>query len=148
MHSKPNLILCERSSRWAVALRQALTREGRIEGPDYRLIETRLPEDCLAALAEFPQAALVIELQTATADADLALIRAAATSHPQACVLVAAARDAADYECLVRELGAAGFASSPRNLAEFITLARRHWQNLPPLDLGTAANVWAALPWG
>ena len=147
MHSKPRLIVYERSSQWAVSLRQSLGRVQLTDGSDFRLLETRLPDDCLAALAEFPLAVVVIQLQAATAEADLALIRAVASKYSQACPLVAAARDAADYEFLARELGAVAFTSSPRNLAELVAVARRHWNNLPPVDLGTAANVWAALPW-
>jgi len=154
------MIICERSGQWAAALRLAMDRatpdgaaparsglSARSDAIDHRLIETRSAEDCRQALAEAPYALVAVGLCSASCDEVLALVRAIRERFPAAPVVVLAAREFCGYEWLARELGAVHFVSSPRRLAEAVGLARRHWDNLPAPELGTAATVWATLPW-
>lgn len=161
MPARSSFIIFGRSTDWVVPLRLALGR-GRsdpaerqesdfarplVAGLDYRLIETRTPDDCLAALARESRALVGIELTAANADRALALIRTVAEQFSGARIVVLAAREMADHEGLARELGAAGFVTSPRHLDEFLLIARRHWGSLPQPDLGAAESAWATLPW-
>jgi DNA-binding NarL/FixJ family response regulator len=159
MSKRGTLIVFERNTGWVVPLRLALGRS--VSGPgkhsakarplaagvDYRLVETRTAEDCLAALAEDPWAVVGIELTAANVEPALHLTRVVAERFPGARVVVLAARELADHECLTRELGAAGFVTSPRRLDEFLSIARRHWARRPQLELGAAESAWATLPW-
>ena len=159
MPAQYTLILCERNADWVVPLPLALSRAARIgksvgrrflaaadRGVDYRLVETRTPDDCLAALAVEPQAVVGVELTAANCDPALALVRTIAEQFPRA-PMVLLARETAEYQWLARELGAAGFVTSPRRLAEFLTIARRHWDALPRPEAGAAESAWATLPW-
>ncbi len=160
MPAQYTLILCERNADWVVPLRwpfralpESANRSGAdswpplIAGVDYRLVETRTPDDCLAALAVEPQAVVGVELTAANCDPALALVRTIAEQFPRAPMVLLAARETAEYQWLARELGAAGFVTSPRRLAEFLTIARRHWDALPRPEAGAAESAWATLPW-
>jgi len=114
---------------------------------EVRLIETRTPADCLAALADAPHAVVAVELRPADCDEALSLLSAVSERYAGACVILVAAREMASYEWLARELGAAHFVSSPRRLHGVAEVASRHWANLPTPALGTAETVWATLPW-
>ena len=148
-------IICERAGQWALALRQAFDRakapgaEESAAGAaeDFRLVETRSADDCLAVLGEEPLAVVVVELCPATCDQALSLVAEVARRFPLAPVIVLAAREMALYEWLARELGAVHFASSPRRLQDVVAIVRRHGRRLPVPEMGTAEAVWATLPW-
>ncbi len=161
MPTRGTLIIFERNMQWVTPLRLALGRglaepaerhPSRLARPlvaaiDYRLIETRTPDDCLATLAEEPRAVVGIELTATHCDPALHLVRTVAERFPGARTVMLAARELADHQWLARELGAAGFVTSPRHLEEFLAIARRHWASLPRPELGAAESAWATLPW-
>ncbi|HEY4309791.1 MAG TPA: hypothetical protein VGN12_10105 [Pirellulales bacterium] len=161
MPARFTLIVCERNNDWVVPLRLALadaaprsamTANDRFSSPlvagvNYRLVETRNSDDCLAALAEEPLAVVALQLSPSNCDQALSLLRTIAERYPAARTVVLAAREAVEYQWLARELGATGFVSSPRQLQEFLLIARRHWQSLPQPELGAAESAWATLPW-
>ncbi|MES1213042.1 MAG: hypothetical protein ABUL64_00510 [Singulisphaera sp.] len=158
MPARFTLIICEQSQNWVVPLRLALARSvvasgaggtcsPLVAGSDYRLVETRSAEDCLAALTDEPRAVVGVELTSTNCDAALALVRTMAERFAAARSVVLAARELAEFEWLARELGAAGYVISPRQLDEFLLIARRHWASLPRPELGAAESAWATLPW-
>jgi ActR/RegA family two-component response regulator len=114
---------------------------------DYRLVETRSPEECCLALATVRLAIVAVELDRAHCDQALALVHTIWERFPKTVIVVLAGSESADYEWLARELGAAHFVISPSRLDDFVILARRHWESWATPELGTAEQIWATLPW-
>ncbi len=142
------VILCERTSAWAVAWR----RTWRLAGagpprPALRLIETRSADECREELAARPDAFVVVELTPERCDAALDLLLHVAEQCPLARSGVVASRELAAYALLARELGALDFVTSPRRLAGLCELAARHAALRRPSGLSLREQIWADLPW-
>jgi ActR/RegA family two-component response regulator len=135
------LIVCERTDRWAIALRRELTDAG------VRVWETRTLFDCWNELAQSPASFVVLELG---ADVDGLLHRIARLSreYPMARAAVTADRSLAAYEWLMREAGAIHFVCSPRRVGLLARLACRHLAEAPQPQQDFAERIWANLPWG
>ena len=162
MESPRTVIVCERSGRWVLPLRIALDRaagRGAAQSNtasaasgntqprwNYRLVETRSPDECCAALSSSPRAIAAIELDAAHCDQALALVHTIRERFPDTIIVVLAAYESAEYQWLARELGAAHFVSSPSRLGDFAFLAHRHWESWARPELGTAEQIWATLP--
>ena len=134
------LIVCERSGRWAVALRRELTQ-------GVRVYETRSLADCCAMLAEAPASFIVVELAAGGEAALFGALDRLDRDFPLARLAVVADRLRADDGWAIREAGAVHFVCSPRRLGPLAGLACRHLAAapLPPRDL--AEQIWAGLPW-
>ena len=135
------LIVCERTGRWAAALRMELAEAG------VRVWETRSLAECWETLAAAPGNFVVVELGAATADDLLARMIGLADSFPRTRVAVVADRSLAEYEWLLREAGAVHFACSRRQLAPLARTACRHLAQVPTPRQGLAERIWAGLPW-
>lgn len=148
------LIFCERSGRWAAAWRIARRRrQTRGEtSAEIRLLETRSPGECLAAVAAAPAAFVVAELTAADCDRTLELLFEICSRHRQAPLAVAAERSMQDYQWLVRESGAIHFLASTRELAPLAGMIERFAEQSalrgPAVELDFEQAVWASLPWG
>ena len=159
-------ILCERSQRWAAALRYALGRQTSQPRPR-RIYETRNLSDMLARLNSRPESLVLIEVNQANFATVLDCLADAAPRFASArfAVLLEGTlasphdrrskthrhvhEDALDA---LAEAGACEFAASPRKLRGIFDLARRHANHLtsrftPPDD--RPLEVWAMslLPW-
>jgi len=134
-------IVCERSGRWAVGLRCAAAPL------DLKIHETRSLSDGWERLRQYPVSFVIAELTTANADALLGRIASLARDFPAARAAVVAERSLAEYEGLVRELGAVWFAVSPRELGPLVELARRHLERAPSPPSDFVAEIWNSLPW-
>jgi PleD family two-component response regulator len=135
------LLVCERTGRWAVALRRELAEAG------VRVWETRTLDDCCQELAESPASFVILEVGGNV----VGLLRCLARQRrefPRARMAVVADRRWAGYEGLLREAGATSFLSSPRRIAELAQLACRHLAQVPPPVQSLAERIWAGLPWG
>jgi hypothetical protein len=139
--SSAKLIVCERSGRWAVALRRELAE------PGIRVWETRTLADCRDELIENPASFAVIELG-ANAVGVLRLLARQPRQFPAARLAVVADRAQADHEWLMREAGAVHFLCSPRQVAVLARLACRHLAEVPPPQQSLGERIWASLPWG
>ena len=135
------LIVCERTGRWAVALRRELTEAG------VRVWETRSLADCWDELASSPASFLILELarnprplldRLARLPRTFAAARAAVISD----------RSLAHYEWLLREAGAVHFVCSPRELAPLARIVCRHLAQAPASPKTLTEQIWAELPWG
>jgi len=135
------LIVCERTGRWATALRRELTASG------VRVWETRTLDDCWKELAESPAAFVVLEL-TKNMDGLLRLLARQPREFPSARLAVVAKRSLAGYEDLMREAGAVHFLTSPRQTGLLVRLACRHLSQVPPPQQSLTDRIWASLPWG
>ena len=135
------LIVCERSGRWAVALRRELP-----EGADF-VQETRSLRECFEALGDFPASFAVIELTAAGVDELLGRMARSQRDFPLARIALVAPRAMAAYEWLFREAGAVHFTCSPRQLCPLAKAACRQLAGAPAREQGIAERLWASLPW-
>lgn len=148
------MIVCERTGQWAVAWRQAWRRAAPPGGEprELPLIETRSPAECLATLAACPAAFVLIELAAASCEQNLELLLQISLLDRQATAAVAAERPLAEYEWLVRELGAVHFLTSPRELSPLCRMASRYAVLLPDVksrdEVDGDEHIWNRLPWG
>lgn len=136
----PRVIVCERSGRWAAALRRGLARE-------LLLRETRSLAECEAELREAGGSFLVVELTATNPGGVLELLARVGTEHRWARAAVVAERSLAECEWAMREAGAIHFATSPRKASELARLAERHVALVPRPKRSLAAQVWDSLPW-
>jgi len=135
------LIVCERTGRWAAALRMELAEAG------VRVWETRSLAECWETLAAAPGNFVVVELIAATADDLLGKMVGLEHRFPRTRVAVVADRSLAEYEWLLREAGAVHFTCSLRQLAPLARAACRHLAQVPTPRQGLAERIWAGLPW-
>jgi hypothetical protein len=138
--SAARLIVCERTGRWAVALRRELADVG------VRIWETRTLADCRDELLANPASFAVIELGPKVGGL-LRLLASQPRQFPAARLAVVANRSQATYEWLIREAGAVHFVCSPRQVAVLARLACRHLAEAPPPQQSFAERIWASLPW-
>jgi hypothetical protein len=138
--SAAKLVVCERTGRWAVALRRELAEVG------VRVWETRSLADCRDELTANPASFAVIELG-ANAAPVLRFLAKQSQRFPAVRIAVVANRSQADYEGLMREAGAVHFLSSPREAAVLARLACRHLAEAPLQQQSLAERIWASLPW-
>jgi hypothetical protein len=127
-------ILCERTQRWAAAVRLALRQNMRQLGPP-RIHETRTLADMRAKLSAHASSLVLIEVN--------------APLDGQSHALEQCRRDAIGA---LAEAGASAFAASPRQLRSLFTLAERHAslvtaRAVPPDNLAIDAWAWSLLPW-
>ncbi|MGQ9575257.1 MAG: hypothetical protein ACUVUC_08065 [Thermoguttaceae bacterium] len=135
-------IICERTGRWALALRRQPAALG------LPIYQTRSLADCWEMLQQFPWSFVVIELDPRHLEALLARLARSERDYPMARMAIVAERSLAGYEWLMREAGAVWFTSSPREAAPLAAMARRHLAQVPAPVLSTLQRIWASLPWG
>ena len=136
------VIVCERTGRWAVALRRELA------GAGVRIRETRSLAECWEMLAESPGGFVVVELSAVHVDALLRQMTRLERDFPLARVAIVADRSLAHYEWLLREAGAAHFTTSTGRLGPVAQLACRHLAEAPSPPRTAKQEIWARLPWG
>lgn len=134
------LILCERTGRWAAALRRELL------DVDIRVWETRTLDDCWTELKESPASFLVLELGP---DLDgltrrmMQLPRRFPSAH------WAAVTDCTppDLEWWMREAGAVHVVASTRRVGPLAQMACRHLAQIPLPQQELTERIWSNLPW-
>lgn len=136
------LIVCERSGRWAPALRRELADSG------VRILETGDLADAWNALAATPAAFLAVELTERNARTLLRRMVWLSRECPHARVAIVTDRRWAIYEPLMREAGAVYFTCSPRRLGPLAELVLRHLADVPMPQQSLVERIWAGLPWG
>lgn len=135
------LIVCERTGRWAAAIRHEL------KGSGVRVWETRGLDDCWNELANSPASFVVLELGGDVVEL-LGRMAAQPRAFPTARLAIVADRRLADHEWMMREAGAVEFVDSLRRVGRLAQLACRHLAQIPPPQLGLTERIWASLPWG
>lgn len=135
------LIVCERSGRWAAALRREMGGAGTL------IQEARSLRGAWDLLDGSPASFVLVEL-TRPGVADL-LRRMARLQrdYPLARVAIVADRRLGSFEWLMREAGAVHFTCSPRQLGPVFWLACRHLAQSPPPRRSAAERILASLPW-
>jgi hypothetical protein len=135
-----DLIVCEQTGRWAVALRREL-------GAAVAMRETRNLSECWDSFSQCPAGFVVVEATAGNLDALLHRLGRLERDFPLARVAVVAPRNLAEYEWLLREAGAIAFAVSPRRLGPLADLIRNHLAKAPRPPQDAMQQLWASLPW-
>jgi hypothetical protein len=138
--NRPCVIVCERSGKWAAALRPCLP----VEIP---LRQTRGLGECALELAAAPSSLLAVELNRENAAGVLSLLNTVGRRFPLAVALVLAERGLESHEWLLREAGAVHFTTSPREADDVARLALRHFSRQAAPAQSLATRIWDALPW-
>jgi hypothetical protein len=134
------VIVCERTLRWATAIRRHL-------GSDIRLRQTRGLGECAHELAAAPASLLALEVTRENLSGVLTLLSDLGRKFPLARAMVLAERGLEPYEWLLREAGAVHFTTSPREPDELARLATRHVNRVGVSETHWAARIWSSLPW-
>lgn len=137
----PRLIVCEKTSRWAVALRRALGQRGDV------LLETRSLPECLRQLEATPASLVAVESTAANLEAVLAAFPAWSRRFA-GCRLIALADPAMKpAHLLLREAGASAVLFTTRKAPQAARFACRHLSLVPPEDLSLRETILGRLPW-
>jgi hypothetical protein len=139
-----SLLVCERTDRWAVALRRALDR-----GRNFRftLRELRSLAGCGAQLATEPASLVAVEVTAANLDAVLAALVTWQRRYPR-CRLVALADESlAPAEHLLREAGAVAVLHSTREALRAVSMIERHAASSSTDNLPLQQAILGRLPW-
>lgn len=153
----PPLLVCERSGRWAAALRRAFVRRSTVDAP--RVVETRsLPElaERVAQRRRLGRIASpwVVEL---TPDRAAAMCEwlARQVRRDDVPTTIVSDPEAEGYEAAVRAAGANLFVPSLRRVDAIVELYERYRTDLPHRTVSTTADdrswferTWDELPWG
>ena len=147
--SRVEWTVCERTSRWASAMRIALAADG----TPHRLRETRSLSELEAELVDRPTSLTAIEVHRGNLADVLAWLPNARQRFTRPCFVALLDRTLADdmgsVGDVLIEAGAQSIATSPRRLDEILSLARRHAANprITDENVPLTARVWATLPW-
>ena len=131
--SRPALLVCEPTGRWAAALRRASADE------PLRIVETRRPAEVLARLAEAPECLVAVAWSAERRDEAGEMVDAIGRRYPKACVVVLLDRHQTDEAALASELGAVQVCCGRGEVPAVVRLARRH------LGRHAASRHWAAM---
>jgi hypothetical protein len=115
------LIVCERSGRWASALRRLLTDD------EVDLVETRSISECRDEMMATPESLVVVEFSPTNAAAAADLFSYADRWLAASRSLAVADREHSTLEPIAREAGAVDFVTSPRQLPRVLGMIRRHF---------------------
>ena len=144
MRTSPKLtwIVCERSGKWAAALR----REPSIV--EENVVEIRHTDELAAAIDATPWAAVVVvELRSDGLAATLDALAMVERCGRRALPVAVADPELEETEAVAREAGAVHFITSPRRMVELVTLGRRHQARVPAPAQSLRERVLAQLPW-
>jgi hypothetical protein len=142
-------IVCERTSRWAAALRLELSHRNLPS----RIRETRTLAELDSELAARPNCLAAVEVHRgnfADALAWLSSVRSRYCATLCASLVDRSLVEDLDEVCdVLSEAGVQAIATSPRRLDEVLALGQRHERKLGEIDndLPLTAQVWASLPW-
>lgn len=139
--SQCRFLLCEKSSRWAVALRRALGERGRW------LVETRSLPQCGRELRAFPASLVAVEISESNVEAALGAIARWSRRFPASHVMALIDVSLTAAEPLIREAGAIAVLASMRDAAAAADLFARHAATLPADDGPLEQSILAELPW-
>lgn len=135
------LIVCEKSGRWAAALRR---QAGERELP---IVEARSSEQAVRELETFPASLVAVEMIAASAAEAASRWSATAQRFPAARWIALLDEALANHELLFREAGALHIVVSPRDLSATVRLIRRHLARAPQSEMSLEESILARLPW-
>lgn len=139
------LIVCERTRRWTVALRRALSEAG--GSPRVALRQTRTPAEADDALKQAPGSVVALEIAAETFGETLRWIAQLERRDRAARAVALAAPDMLRHEWALREAGAALVLSSPRRAQGLIDLLDWRLPRVPTPPMSELERIWNTLPW-
>lgn len=139
--SPPKLIVCEKSPRWAIALRRALCTGGSAVG------EVRSLAACSRELFHSPHSIVAVETSTATIESILAAWTDWSRRDEQARLIILGDALLLPAELLLREAGVIAIATSIRQTDRVARLAEKHLSQAPRPNLPLREAIWQRLPW-
>jgi hypothetical protein len=134
------LIVCEKTSHWAAALRACLGRQPRI-------VETRSLAACKAELSQAPASLVALETTAGNVEAIISFISSINQRFPRASLVVLLAADAEAAALLLREAGAIEAVASVLELPRVARLAHRQLRQAPDEPLSPGQFVAERLSW-
>jgi DNA-binding response OmpR family regulator len=134
-------IICERSEKWAAALRRPLKLVG------HRVVETRSLDDCWAEVAARPASLVAVEATTVNLETLVAWMQRLTATFPRVRVVVLSQRGLESAQWLLREVGAVHVVCSPRHWQPVVRIAQRHLGSAPRPDDTDRQRIWRRLPW-
>ena len=135
------LIVCEKTNRWAIALRRALGRQASL------IRETRSLPGCQREALAAPASFVALQVTKTNLEGALEVIQTCGRLLPN--VRFAALIDPAlqDASGALREAGAVHVASTTASAEELARLALRHIALAPAEPLPLREQIWQRLPW-
>jgi hypothetical protein len=148
---KPTWIVCERSARWAPALRMIVANPPN-GGMNLTICETRSLAELDRQIEETPSAFVFLEVSAENLAPVLDRFGSATRSGVHRQVVALVERRLADYHNLLREAGAIDVICSPRELHHAVRLVLQHAQTQSRMQLSSGRQSikdWAMslLPW-
>lgn len=135
------LIVCEKTSHWAAALRAAMgTKQPQV-------VETRSVPGCEAALAESPASLVAIETTLANIESVLGLMARIADQFPRASVVVLLTAETHGAAPLMPEAGAIDAIVSVLQAPRVARLACRQFALAPKQEANFQEFVAELMPW-
>jgi hypothetical protein len=134
-------IVCEKTGKWAAALRWASS------GVGFRLYETRSLMDCRRELEQSPNSFLCLEATERSSENVIRFLWEIRRSYPRAHAIVMTTQSLAHCEDWFREAGAWDVALSPRRADILARLAQWHLDHLSRPRQSPREMVWSRLPW-
>lgn len=147
--TRAGLIVCEKTSRWAIALRTALAGDLRSAGKSgsrVAIVETRALSQAEAAWREAPHSVLAVEATAANLAAVIDLFGRVSREPHTACIALVDGQVAA-AEPVLREAGAALVLLSTHAAPVAVRLIVRHVDQAPVLETDLRTAIAARLPW-
>lgn len=135
------LIVCEKTGRWAAALRHAA---GSCELP---LVEVRSLQQLERELIDSPAAMAAVEVSAASLVRVATHVAAWRSRFAGSAILLLADEELQPLEAPLREVGVVHAAFSPRDLSGMVRLIRRHLARAPRPALTLEGSILARLPW-
>ncbi|HJQ79018.1 MAG TPA: hypothetical protein VJ828_03640 [Lacipirellulaceae bacterium] len=166
--SEIDLLVCERTGRWAAALRAGVARQARLNSREPRIHEARSLEEFAKRLETWPLGLALLEVHLTTLSKRLSWLADHSRRFPRIRFVAllddalgfAASREikrpsspSQNVVAALLEAGAADFAHSPRRLKHVFALAERHAAiaadaNPQPNPAQSIADwAWSQLPW-
>jgi|SRR5581483_1027201 len=134
-------ILCEKTSRWAAALRARLGRS-----IPQLLVTCALP-GCAEALAASPASFIAIEVTASNLESTLDFTCRISSHYPNAAVVALLSSEFLAAAPLFREAGAIDVVASALESPRIARLAQRHFAQAPTEQLTTRQFIAQRLPW-
>jgi len=139
--SQPRLIICEKSGRWAVAMRRALA--DRTE----RIVEARSLRGCSRLVNLHPASIVAIEVAAANLDVVLTAVAHWRQRWPRCRVMAVVEPELVAAEVLLREAGVVAVLRATREAPAAARLVERHFAAVPAADLPLEQAILSSLPW-
>jgi hypothetical protein len=139
--SPSKLIVCEKSPRWAIALRRVLGTKGVV------VVETRSLPACGREMRESPHSILAIETSPSSLESVLAAWADWSRRDEMARLVALGDSSLLPAEFLLREAGVIAIGTSIRQAGRVARLAEKHLSQAPRPNLPLREAIWQRLPW-